>query len=151
MFRFGLPRVFVVMGLAGAVMLGAVACAGQTTPATGAVAPVGQGAVAQQAPKVAPAAQVAQSGTVTVNMKDMTFEPATITVKPGTTVVWKNTSQIPHVVTSDTGLFDSGQAPSQWLPFGKEFSYTFDKAGTYSYNCPPHKAAGMVGKVIVAE
>ncbi|HUE76204.1 MAG TPA: plastocyanin/azurin family copper-binding protein [Chloroflexota bacterium] len=150
MFRFDLPRVVVVTALAGAVMLGAVACAGQT-PATSAVAPAGQGAVVQQAPPAAPAPRVAQSGTVTVEMKDMTFEPATITVKPGTTVVWKNTSQVPHVVASDTGLFDSGQAPSEWIVFGKEFSYTFEKAGTYSYNCTPHKAAGMVGKVVVAE
>jgi plastocyanin len=138
---------FVAVGIASAVMLGAVACAGQT-PATGA-ARTGQGAAVQTAPNTSAAPQVAQSGDSTVTMTDIAFQPADLTVKAGTTVVWKNTSQVPHTVTSDTGLFDSGQAPNEWLANGKEFSYTFDKPGTYSYHCVPHKAAGMVGKIVV--
>ena len=31
----------------------------------------------------------------------------------------------------------------------KEYSYTFEKAGIYLYQCTPHKAMGMIGLVIV--
>jgi plastocyanin len=90
-----------------------------------------------------------------------TFEPKTITVKAGDTVVWKNVSDMSHSATDVSNLaasatdaavppnakeFDSGLiAP------GKEFSHTFTVPGTYKYFCIPHEALGMVGTVIVSK
>ena len=65
-----------------------------------------------------------------------------LTVTVGTTVTWKNTTQIAHTVTSGSqpkadGVFDSGM-----LKAGEEYAQAFNKAGTYSYYCAFH--AGMV-------
>lgn len=70
------------------------------------------------------------------------FNPATVTVKAGTTVSWTNKDADQHDVTSDTGLFTR-----QINLGGPSFNYTFDKPGTYNYICGAHP--GMTGKVIV--
>ena len=31
----------------------------------------------------------------------------------------------------------------------KDYSYTFQRAGIYLYQCTPHKAMGMIGLVVV--
>jgi plastocyanin len=69
----------------------------------------------------------------TVGVYDNYFEPATITVAPGTTVRWTNHGQHRHTVTSDTKLFDSGE-----LGPGESYSYTFKDPGTYRYSCRIH-------------
>ena len=62
------------------------------------------------------------------------FSPATLTIRPGTTVTWKNMSLAPHTVTSDDGqTFDSGNiAP------GGTFTFKFTVAGSYPYHCNIH-------------
>jgi len=62
------------------------------------------------------------------------FSPATLTIRPGTTVTWKNMSSAPHTVTSDDGqTFGSGNiAP------GGTFTFKFTVAGSYSYHCNIH-------------
>ena len=66
------------------------------------------------------------------------FSPATLTVKVGTTVTWTNMTQAPHTVTSDDGkTFDSGSA-NPISPSGGTFSFTFTKAGTFTYHCQIH-------------
>ncbi|GAC1656911.1 MAG: hypothetical protein NVS4B7_01490 [Ktedonobacteraceae bacterium] len=73
------------------------------------------------------------------------FEPATLTVKVGTEVIWSNNSNAPHTVSSDMGLFDTsnplGINPSQ------TYAFTFTKPGSYSYYCNIHTY--MTGKIIV--
>jgi plastocyanin len=62
------------------------------------------------------------------------FSPATLTIKKGTTVIWKNVSLAPHTVTSDDGqTFDSGT-----VAVGNTFKFTFKTAGTFSYHCNIH-------------
>lgn len=78
----------------------------------------------------------------TVDIANFAFSPATLTVKVGTTVTWTNQDSAAHTVTSDTGLFDSGN-----MPQGKSFSYTFTTAGTYAYHCTYH--AMMKGSIVV--
>jgi plastocyanin len=80
--------------------------------------------------------------TVQVEMKSLKFNPASVTVNAGDTVVWTNADSAQHDVVADNGEFKSdlfGQ--------GKTFSFTFAKAGTYPYRCTVH--AGMTGTVIV--
>ena len=93
-------------------------------------------------------------GTSAVSIADFAFSPQTLTVTTGTTVTWTNNDGAPHTVTATdgpstsaqtTGAFDSGD-----LGQGETFSFTFDKAGTYYYDCTIHAAqASMHGTVIV--
>jgi plastocyanin len=80
--------------------------------------------------------------TATVTLADNRFEPATITVAPGTTVRWVNYGSHKHTVTSATGAWDSGD-----LAPGQVYSATFTKAGTYEYFCRHHK--DMRGSIVV--
>ncbi len=66
------------------------------------------------------------------------FSPTTLTIKVGTTVVWKNTTSAPHTVTSDDGKsFDSG-VNNPIAPQSGTFSFTFTQPGTYAYHCSFH-------------
>lgn len=69
-----------------------------------------------------------------VTIENYKFAPATMTIKVGTKVTWTNKDTVKHTVT-----VDSGDGPKSDL-FGKgeTFSYTFTKAGSYSYHCEPH-------------
>jgi plastocyanin len=62
------------------------------------------------------------------------YSPANFTAKIGEAITWSNGDGTMHTVTSMTsGLFDSGN-----IPVGGTYSYTFTKAGTYSYYCTIH-------------
>jgi plastocyanin len=80
-----------------------------------------------------------------VSLHDNFFDPTTTDVVVGATVAWTNAGQGEHTVTSDTGVFDSGQEKSQRINPGQTFSFTFTQAGTYPYHCALHGAAGGVG------
>lgn len=70
------------------------------------------------------------------------FSPKVLTVPAGTRVTWFNGDNVVHTVTSDTGLFNSGN-----LGPGAAFSYQLDTPGTYEYHCEPHPS--MQGTIIV--
>ena len=75
---------------------------------------------------------------------DKGFTPNTITVVLGvnSTIVWTNNDGSPHTVTSNGGIFDSGNmAP------GQSFTYTFTSTGTFAYHCTYHP--WMTGTVVV--
>ena len=90
----------------------------------------------------APAPAIAPPNTVL--MSGMTFSPATITVKVGTTITWKNDDGIAHTSTSDTGVWDTGN-----MVAGASAVTTFNTAGTYPYSCIYHASMGMKGTVVV--
>ncbi len=79
----------------------------------------------------------------TVTIQNFAFNPVTITISRGQTVTWTNMDNVPHTVTSTTGVFDSGPISS-----GQTFSYTFNNAGTFEYSCTIHPSIPH-GKVIV--
>jgi plastocyanin len=62
------------------------------------------------------------------------FSPKTLSIKAGTQVTWKNTSDAPHTVTGK----GSWSSFNKQLPAGKSVSFTFKKAGTYKYYCAIH-------------
>ncbi len=79
---------------------------------------------------------------ITVRIDGMRFEPASVTVKPGTTITWIHGSSMPHTVTGNVeGL------RSSTLYSGQQYSHTFDAAGRYDYACDFHPS--MKGSVIV--
>jgi plastocyanin len=75
-------------------------------------------------------------------IEGMAFNPSVITVAAGTTITWTNKASIAHTVTSDTGLFDSGDIGSNGT-----FSFKFATAGSYLYHCAIHPS--MTAKVVV--
>jgi len=79
---------------------------------------------------------------VEVKVDNFSFSPQTITISPGTTVIWTNRDDIPHTVVSDDKVFKS-----KVLDTDEKFSFTFDKAGNFPYFCSIHPK--MTGKVIV--
>jgi plastocyanin len=98
----------------------------------------------------------APSGGPTVTTKLLSFEPAQLTVKAGTTVTWHAGDSIAHTVT--TGTFTVGSdglrtsehpdgVIDQPLQPGHDVTFTFDKPGTYTYYCSIHH--GMSGAVVV--
>lgn len=70
------------------------------------------------------------------------FSPSSLTVTAGTTVVWENQESATHTVTSNNGVFDSGNMGNK-----DKFSYTFTTVGSYPYHCKFH--SGMNGTIIV--
>lgn len=109
-------------------------------------------------------------GQPTVEMTDdLVFEPDSITIDAGDTVVWENTGSVDHTVTAyqgkvpdgaayfASGGFDAEQAARDAYPSeggvagGESFRHTFETAGTYEYFCIPHESAGMTGTIEVQE
>lgn len=68
-----------------------------------------------------------------VKIENFSFGPASLTVAPGTTVRWTNGDDIPHTVVSEDVIFKS-----KALDTDEQYSYTFDKPGTYKYICSLH-------------
>jgi plastocyanin len=79
---------------------------------------------------------------VAVKIDNFVFAPQAITVPVGTTVTWTNSDDIPHTTVSTDGVFKS-----KVMDTDEKFSYTFTKAGTYSYFCSVHPK--MTGQIVV--
>jgi plastocyanin len=84
---------------------------------------------------------VGEGGKVVID--NFAFTPATVTVKPGTTVTFENHDDIPHSVVDVAGKFHS-----KALDTNDTFQVTFDLPGEYNYYCGLH--AHMKGKIVVA-
>jgi len=106
----------------------------------GEVIVLGGAATPQASPEASPiaspeaspqASPAAGGGQERVTIVDFAFEPQTLTVPVGTTVVWTNTGNAPHTVTG--GPLDSGALRS-----GDTFQFTFTKAETVNYLCEFH-------------
>ncbi|WP_224336350.1 cupredoxin domain-containing protein [Haloprofundus halobius] len=99
---------------------------------------------------------------------DNRFEPDAVTIPVGETVVWRTVGYAPHTVTAyedelppGAAYFSSGGFTNEAaardgasggggvLDRGEEYTYTFDKPGTYTYYCIPHEQAGMTGTITV--
>jgi plastocyanin len=68
-----------------------------------------------------------------VMIKDFMFSPMQLTTKVGVDVTWVNEDDEPHTVVSGSGLFRSAA-----LDTGKEYTFRFDKPGTYLVFCSMH-------------
>ena len=82
------------------------------------------------------------AGGAVVQVKNLAFAPATLTVKRGTEVVFENLDTAPHTVTSHTpGGVDSGT-----LATGKSFRLVVDQP--LDYVCSIHPS--MTGKILLS-
>ncbi|MCU1296959.1 MAG: amicyanin [Acidobacteriaceae bacterium] len=77
-----------------------------------------------------------------VKIDNFSFGPQTVKVPVGATVTWTNRDDIPHTVVSTDGVFKSKVRDTD-----EKFSFTFTKAGTYSYYCSVHPK--MTGQIMV--
>lgn len=81
----------------------------------------------------------------TIDIYNMAFKPATLTVKSGTKITWTNSDGYAHTVTADDGAaFSSGN-----LAAGATFSFTPSAAGTFNYHCNIH--SGMTATIVVTQ
>ncbi len=81
-------------------------------------------------------------GSNEVWMQNTLFTPAELTISVNTKVTWVNKDSFDHTVTSDEGLFDSGN-----INPGETYSYKFTQSGIFAYHCKIH--SGMKGKITV--
>ena len=95
-------------------------------------------AAAQQSPSKA----AATGTTVQAAIDNFAYTPKELTVRAGSTVRWTNKDDIPHTVTSESGLFSSPVMDSN-----QTFQFTFEKPGKFLYFCKLHPK--MTGSVTV--
>ena len=90
-------------------------------------------------------AQPAGAAGAAVDIINYNFQPSSVTITPGASVVWTmRDAGTQHTVTADDGSFDSSS-----LLIGQTFSHTFAQSGTVAYHCKLHP--NMKGAVIVEE
>ena len=78
-----------------------------------------------------------------ISLTQFTFNPGSVSIPANlVTVTWTNNDGGAHTVTSDTGLFDSGN-----LNPGMTFSHFFPTPGSYPFHCTYHPY--MTGTITV--
>lgn len=79
-----------------------------------------------------------------ITIQNFAFNPASISIKKGDTIVWTNKDQAGHTVTGD-----NGGPSSTTIGANETYDYTFNSAGTFTYHCAIHPS--MTGTVSVAQ
>jgi manganese oxidase len=118
----------------------------------------GQGSSANSSTEGASDASTSSSAAVAI--VNFAYDPETIEIAPGETVVWTNNDDIAHTVTSGKakkqgvpgvgedrdaapdGVFDSGT-----MELDDTFEFRADESGSYEYFCAIH--AGMRATLVV--
>ncbi len=93
---------------------------------------------------VSAATTVTYAADTEVTIDNFSFTPATLSIAPGTTVIWTNRDDIPHTITDAR---DPRATRSPPLDTGERYSRTFATAGTFGYFCSLHPH--MTGTVVV--
>jgi plastocyanin len=88
------------------------------------------------------AATASEASGPQILIQNFHFDPPTLEVPVGATVTWVNRDEEIHTVTSTQGLFTSPALDGE-----KQFSYRFEKPGTYEYGCALHPQ--MKGTIVV--
>lgn len=99
-------------------------------------------------PTSTPVVTPADSSSVVISANG--FNPTSIAVKKGTQVTWTNTDSKPHQVASDphpTHTNFPALTDDEALNKDESYSFTFEKAGTYTYH--DHLNPSKTGTVIV--
>jgi plastocyanin len=95
------------------------------------------------------AAGLSLASQVPVSMIEYAFQPDTVRVSPGDSVIWTNNGAVLHSSTSGVSpvwdsLWESGD-----LAHGASFVHGFAADGTFPYFCRHHYFSGMKGVVVV--
>lgn len=92
-------------------------------------------------PTVTPMFTVPEPSTVYVEIMGSAFNPTVLTITNGTTVRWRNMDSAPHAINGK----DFSSPP---LNKREMWNYTFNRNGTFEYNCSIHPASAK-GRIIV--
>jgi plastocyanin/truncated hemoglobin YjbI len=91
-------------------------------------------------PVVTPTPTSRPAATSNVEIRSFAFNPPTITIPVGSTVVWRNADPVGHTATGqsfDTGVLNTGQTGQA----------TFNTPGTFGYTCRIHPS--IHGTIVV--
>lgn len=78
-----------------------------------------------------------------VRIRNFSFGPTELRVRPGTRVIFANCDNVQHTSTSDAiEGWDSGL-----ISANTTYERTFDQAGRFPYHCEPHPS--MTGTIVV--
>ncbi len=80
-----------------------------------------------------------------ISIKNYQFDPASLIVKKGATVIWTNNDAAPHIVGGDQNAWSAGPTMKQ----GDTYAHTFGTVGTFEYHCAIHP--NMRGTIVVTE
>jgi plastocyanin len=80
--------------------------------------------------------------TKNIIISNYSFQPNTITISKGTTIVWTNDDSVAHTIDSDVGHVDSDD-----ISPGASYSVFFDYPGIYRYHGGIYPS--MKGTIIV--
>jgi hypothetical protein len=83
----------------------------------------------------------AGAATSSVNIQNVLFSPAILTINLGDSVKWLNKDGTTHSITQDNNLWTHDASP------GGSFTRQFNTEGSYSYHCRFHPS--MTGKIVV--
>lgn len=91
--------------------------------------------------------------------KERAFEPHSVSITAGQTILWVNYSRTAHTVTADKEFALSAEhvdLPEGVRPFNSEgilpgevYRRRFTVPGHYKYFCIPHEEDGMIGEIVV--
>jgi plastocyanin len=74
-----------------------------------------------------------------IDLRNLAMQPALAKVAPGDTVTWANRDIVPHTVTADGNVWDSGT-----IEGGQQWSHVVTVADSAGYVCRFH--AGMTAR-----
>lgn len=87
-------------------------------------------------------ASVQTAETKTVTIRNMEFQPSTLTVNVGDTIVWRNADMFAHNVVAK-----GSPLTSEVIEPNSSWRYTASKKGDFAYICTLHPS--MKGRLIV--
>jgi len=87
-----------------------------------------------------PGEPLATPSQIEVAIEGFAFNPDTLNISVGTTVVWYNNDSVDHTITARDNSFYSGR-----MSPNETFEYTFQQSGTLEYYCTIHPS--MTGNV----
>lgn len=147
---------------AAAVVVAASACTSSEVDSTAGSSPQPSPASptesrAKKADSEANASRGPTPSTERARIVDTAFEPESLTVAVGSTIVWKQSGLQAHSVTAADESFDSSPDCSpiksdKCLGEGDDFSVDFTEPGSYDYYCRVHglpDGTGMTGTITV--
>lgn len=91
---------------------------------------------------------------VAIASVDNAFEPQTVPVAVGQSVIWTNTGRNRHDIKIKKLSTDFGIDQDSFVPLTGTYTYAFSKSGSFVYYCSIHgtaKGKGMAGTIVVSK
>jgi plastocyanin len=149
---FWTRRFWVILSLVMVSSVILVACGGSSTPTTATTPTAAPTTAPTPTPTPTPLPATIPLGATIVQMIEnppghYIFQPASVTIKAGSVIVWIDMSDAPHTITSDPGDTISFNTTSN-VTEGHSYALVFTVPGTYPYHCNIHPTT-MKGTITV--